>query len=608
MKNKIYYILIGMLLFAGCANRGIGPQGGPKDSIPPVPLHSEPEMGALNFNDKVIVVTFDEYLELDNVMSNLMMSPPQATPPEVKVRGKRLVIKFQDTLRENTTYTIDFGDAVCDYREKVPLHGYSFCFSTGEQIDTLEYSGRVFDSESMNQMGGILVGIHENMADSAFEKAPFLRVAKTDSAGIFHIRNMHEGTYRLYALDDVSRDYRLTVSEALAFADEPIHVGPETNRPETPAYLTDSLPTDSLHSDNLRMDSATAFVTQPLPSLFLFKEEQQRLYLQRTTRPEKHKIMISFSSSPDSLAEVRPMIDSLNYLTQYSPHGDTVTIWLSDSMSIAIDSLFFETRYRRTDSLYHLEWGIDTVRAIWREPRMTAKAKEAQERKNRNRRLELKSNARKGFEIFDTLRLRCSTPMASIERDSIHLFERIDTVLKPMSFTLAEHDSFPMSIAFIATFKPDGKYELRIDSGAIHDIYGVTHIAGSFPLQLKALTDYSTLRVKLSPSIHNMRIQVLNAQDKVVRELPAVPEGAFFEYLKPDTYYLRCYEDRNGDNKWTTGAWAEKRQPEPVYYFPEKVQTKSNWDFEEEWDYKALEQTAAKPAELIKASANGKKK
>ena len=619
MKNRIYYILIGMLLFAGCANRGIGPQGGPKDSIPPKPLYAVPEMGALNFSDKSVVVTFDEYIELDNVMSNLMMSPPQSTPPEVKARGKRLVIKFQDTLRENTTYTIDFGDAVCDYRERVPLHGFSYYFSTGAQIDTLEYNGRVFDAQTLNPVYGILVGIYENMADSTFEKEPFLRVCKTDSAGVFHIRNMHEGTYRLYALDDVSRDYRLTVSEALAFADEPIHVGPETNRPERRSYLTDSLPTDSfrtaslptdsLLTDSLRVDSTAAVaVPPPLPPLFLFKEEQQRLYLQRTTRPERHKILFSFSSSPDSLPQFRATTDSLNYLTKFNARGDTATIWLLDSMSITRDSLFFETRYRRTDSLFHPEWATDTVRAIWREPRLTAKAREAQERKNRNRRLELKSNARKNFEIYDTLVLRSTTPIASVEKDSIHLFEKIDTVLRPMAFTIAEHDSFPMTIAFLADLQPDGKYELRIDSGAIHDIYGVTHIAGGYALQLKTLKDYSTLRVKLGPSIERMRIQVLDAKDNVIRELPATAEGALFEYLKPDVYYLRCYEDKNGDGQWTTGAWAEKRQPEPVYYFPEKIQTKSNWDFEEEWDYTALEQTASKPQELIKASANGKKK
>ena len=157
-----------------------------------------------------------------------------------------------------------------------------------------------------------------------------------------------------------------------------------------------------------------------------------------------------------------------------------------------------------------------------------------------------------------------------------------------------------MELLFIADLQPGESYELRIDSGAMHDVYGTTHIAGSYALTVKTPADYSTLRVKLNPYVAQARIQVLNNNDQVLRELPAAEEGAFFEYLKPDTYYMRLYLDENGDGKWTTGSWEEHRQPEPIYYFPGKVQTKSNWDFEEEWDYRAVEQMKAKPSELVK--------
>ena len=437
-----------------------------------------------------------------------------------------------------------------------------------------------------------------------FTSEPFLRVARTESAGFFRISNMHAGTYRLYAVEEVSRDYRLSPGEALAFADEPI----EPVLP--PVRMTDTLTTDSLLTDSLMTDTLTTD-TLPKPevkgaTLMLFREEQQRLYLQRTIRDQQHRIQIYFSSTPDSMPDLRPLSDSLNYFTSYSPKRDTVTVWLTDSFSIAQDSLFIEARYRRTDSLYRLEWYTDTLRAIWRAPKLNARAKEAEERKNRNRRLELKTNARNGFELYDTLRLQCTTPIASIEPNSIHLFEKVDTVLKPMPFTLAPHDTLPMQLIFLADFKPEGKYELHIDSAAIHDIYGITHIKGSYPLQVKSLSDYSTLRVKLNPYLPKARIQVLNNKDLVLRELPADPEGAFFEYLKPDAYYMRLYLDENGDGKWTTGSWSEKRQPEPIYYFPEKIQTKSNWDFEEEWDYQAVEQMKAKPKELIQAAPKKK--
>ena len=592
--RKIVYILVLALFIAGCANRGIGPQGGPKDTTPPVPRGSEPEIGALNFKGKRIEVTFDEYLQLDNVAQNLLMSPPQQTPPDVKVRGKKLIIQLQDTLRDSTTYTINFGHAVCDYREKVPLHNYTFYFSTGPTIDTLEYTGRVYEAATLNPLEGIFVGIHQSMEDSAFTTAPFLRVAKTDSAGFFRIGNMHAGTYRLYAVEEVSRDYRLSPGEALAFADEPI-------RPVLPPVrMMDTLRTDTLRTDSLPEPEVKG------ATLMLFREEQQRLYLQRTIRDQQHRIQIYFSSSPDSLPQLRPLTDSLNYFLSYSSKRDTVTLWLTDSLSIAQDSIFIEARFRRTDSLYRLEWATDTLRAIWRAPKLNARAKAAEERKNRNRRLELKSNARSGFDLYDTLRLQCTTPIATIERDSLHLFERVDTILKPMPFTLAPYDTLPMQLVFLADFKPEGKYELHIDSAAIHDIYGVTHIKGTYPMQVKSLSDYSTLRVKLNPYLPKARIQVINNKDQVLRELPADPEGALFEYLKPDAYYLRLYLDENGDGKWTTGSWSEKRQPEPIYYFPEKIQTKSNWDFEEEWDYQAVEQLKAKPKELIKAAPKKK--
>lgn len=229
MRFRLYSILAAVLLLASCANRSTGPQGGPRDSIPPVPRSSEPEIGTLNFQGKKIEVTFDEYIQLDNIGTNLMISPPQQNPPEVKARGKKMIVTFQDTLYANTTYTLDFGSAVCDYREKVPLKGYSFYFSTGPEIDTLATYGYVYDAKTLNPMKGITVGIYANLEDTAFVRNPFLRIAKTDSVGGFRIGNIHPGTYRIYAVDDLSRDYRLTIGEALAFTDETVTVADSTN-------------------------------------------------------------------------------------------------------------------------------------------------------------------------------------------------------------------------------------------------------------------------------------------------------------------------------------------------------------------------------------------
>ena len=156
-----------------------------------------------------------------------------------------------------------------------------------------------------------------------------------------------------------------------------------------------------------------------------------------------------------------------------------------------------------------------------------------------------------------------------------------------MPFTIAPHDTLPLHLQFIARLEPGKKYELCLDSAALTDVYGITHIAGTYSLKLKTPEDYSTIRVKLEPFDPSMRIQVLNGQEKVLREQSAEPDGALFRFLKPDAYFLRMYKDENGDGKWTTGSWDDKRQPEKVYTNPTKIQTKSNWDFEETWTYDA---------------------
>ena len=147
---------------SGCANRGTGPQGGPKDSIPPTLIRETPVNGTVNFTGKSIVLQFDEYVQLNNVAENVLISPPQQTPPVVKAIGKRVMVTFEEPLRDSTTYTIDFGQAICDNNEKVPLGNYSFSFATGAQIDTLAMFGRVINAEDLNPVQGVVVGVQQN--------------------------------------------------------------------------------------------------------------------------------------------------------------------------------------------------------------------------------------------------------------------------------------------------------------------------------------------------------------------------------------------------------------------------------------------------------------
>ena len=658
-------LLLLLLFFSSCANRGIGPQGGPKDTIPPRMVKEQPLNQSVNFHGKKIEITFNEYLQLDNIQQNLLVSPPQQVSPIVKAIGKKVTVEMQEDLIDSTTYTLDFGSAICDYTEKNPVRGYVFAFSTGDRIDSMEVYGRVANAEDLNPVSGLMVGLQANLHDSAFSTLPFTRVARSDSLGEFGIQNLRNGVYRLYALQDQSRDFLYQPGEGLAFADSLVipeyeteivfdtiwkEVEPTGDAGVSPAECpgtqasspaNDSLAQTILISDKLVQQAGTpAYPDMALSPmqidtiltirntyvgpadllLWFFKEDKQRHYFQRAYRDEPHIIKLQFSAPQDSLPLLRALppsamdstrADSLwtdpwaYTLLQANPTRDTLVYWLTDSIAIRQDSIFLEMTYLKSDSLYNLVPQTDTVSAIYRAPRMTQKAKEAQEKKARERKLDLKSNAKDKFEVYDTLCVVAAFPIDSIYTDSIRLYEKQDTLLIVKPFTLRQKNV--MSFQIIAPLQQDKQYELHLDSAAVRDIYGVASDKKKFTLRLKTAEDYSTLLIRLPNYDPRIRLQLLSEKDQPVRELPAREEGTKFEYLAPKTYYLRLYFDLNGDGRWTTGDWATKRQPEPVYYFPAKLSLRANWDFEERFDYLARPQLEAKPRELRKDASATKK-
>ena len=616
-------LLLLLLFFASCANRGIGPQGGPKDTIPPRMVKEQPLNQSVNFHGKKIEITFNEYLQLDNIQQNLLVSPPQQVSPIVKAVGKKVTVEMQEDLIDSTTYTLDFGNAICDYTEKNPLRGYVFAFSTGDRIDSMEVYGRVANAEDLNPVSGLMVGLQANLHDSAFSTLPFTRVARSDSLGEFGIQNLRNGVYRLYALQDQSRDFLYQPGEGLAFSDSLVIPEYETEIVFDTIWKNIADTIDSLSSVRQIDTILTIQNTYVGPAdlmLWFFKEDKQRHYFQRVYRDEPHIIKLQFSAPQDSLPLLRALppsamdstrADSLwtdpwaYTLLQANPTRDTLVYWLTDSLAIRQDSIFLEMTYLKSDSLYNLVPATDTVSAIYRAPRMTQKAKEAQEKKARERKLDLKSNAKDKFEVYDTLCIVAAFPIDSIYTDSIRLYEKQDTLLIDKPFTLRQKDV--MSFQIIAPLQQGKQYELHLDSAAVRDIYGVASDKKKFTLRLKTAEDYSTLLIRLPNYDPRIRLQLLSEKDQPVRELPAREEGTKFEYLTPKTYYLRLYFDLNGDGRWTTGDWITKRQPEPVYYFPAKLTLRANWDFEERFDYLARPQLEAKPLELRKDASAAKK-
>ena len=191
-----FRLLYGMLLLTviySCANIG-SPNGGPYDETPPKFVSSTPVPNQINYTGKKIEILFDELIQIEKPSENVIITPPQMELPVIRSAGKKAVIELKDTLKPNTTYTIDFTNSISDNNEKNVFENFSFAFSTGDIIDTLEVSGVLLNAENLEPMPGITIGLHNNLEDSAFVKLPFVRTSRTNDKGQFTIRNITPGT------------------------------------------------------------------------------------------------------------------------------------------------------------------------------------------------------------------------------------------------------------------------------------------------------------------------------------------------------------------------------------------------------------------------------
>lgn len=602
MKDIRYILYSGLaLLLIGCANRGIGPQGGPRDTIPPKLVKEEPLNRTTNFNAKKIEISFNEYIQGDKVAENVLISPPMRETPEIKFISKRVTVQLMDTLRPETTYTIDFGNAICDFTEKNPLKGYRYAFSTGEVIDSTSIEGKVINSEDLKPAIGIMVGAYASEADSAFETQPFDYVAKTDSSGYFCIDNMRPGLYSVYALQDISRDYFYQPGEGLAFGHraESRWIKEQGQRTKD-SLVVDSLIVDSveLKEDSIEGGEAERLIGGEADSglvMYFFKEEKTRLYFQRALRNESYQMQFLFAGKRDSLPTFRALrpsevdssyndskyVDWMPYCRwSYNKTNDTITAWLTDSVAMMQDSIFVEIGHYRTDSVYEPEYAVDTVKCIYRAPRLTEKLMEERRQQWENRKVKVESNAKGNVGLNQPVILTFAMPIDSIQKDSITLWQKIDTIYNPLEYTLRPLDEIGLKYEVVYAWQPEGAYEIRIDSAAVRDVYGKVNNKTVVQFKLRSVEEYATLLVYVNESNTPLRLQLLE-KDKVVRE-ESVKEGkAYFTHLEPKTYTIRIYKDRNNDGLWTTGDWMLKRQPEEVFNYEKELPLKANWDFEE---------------------------
>ena len=375
--------MLAVLLLYSCANIG-RPEGGPRDMDPPIFIASDPKPNSLNIKSNKIELTFDEIVTLDDQQNKVVVSPVQKESARISASGRKITIEFRDTLLENTTYSIDFADAIQDNNEGNPLEDFSFAFSTGDSIDTLCVSGIVLRARDLEPMQKVLVGIHSNLEDSAVRTLKFDRIARTNSLGQFTIRNLKPGTYHVFALDDTDRDYKFVRTENFAFLDE--FIVPTAHTITT----MDTIFTKKNLVDTVFEAQHTEFLPNDL-LLSMFNEGYQSQYLKTYERPEDNKIFIKFATQADSLPQIeiiKPRPSRPDWFAmERSEKYDSLMYWLKDSTLIMSDSITLAMTYLRTDTLEQLSPTTDTLNLVLRGTyrKLKEKQREDDAKKERDR-------------------------------------------------------------------------------------------------------------------------------------------------------------------------------------------------------------------------------
>ena len=608
LKNTKYLIVTTLLaaLFYSCASIG-RPSGGPKDVDPPVFVGSNPAPNSTNYNKQSIELTFNEYIVVKDQSTKVVVSPAQKETPIIRANGKKINIEFRDTLRPNTTYSIDFSDAIQDNNENNPLDRFSFAFATGDTIDTLQISGILLNARDLEPQKDFFVGIHSCLDDSAFTTLPFERIARTNELGQFTIRNIKPGKYHIFALNDVDRNYKFARSEDLAFLDEIII--PSATEIET----SDTIFTSQMVTDTVFQAKHTLFLPNDI-LLTSFNEEYQSLYLKNTERTSDRRFTIQFSAPSDSLPSLEVLLpegfDNSKkwYILDNSQHNDTLNYWITDTMLMKSDSIRVNMRYLHTDTNDMRTFKNDTI--FFNLKKANNKKKESPKKKEIKdstdtipplRMLNFTAASSNVVDVYAPFLFKSEEPVDSIIADMVKIHIKKDTLWNELGVVALKRDPASSILNYRIDFDwgPGESYKITIDSLAITSVYGVHNAPISREFKVKSLEEYSNLFFKVNIT-DSAFVELLNGSDKVMYTAPVVNGMADLFNINPGDYYARIVIDTNGNEKWDTGNYALHIQPEEVYYYPKKLNFKKNWDVEQNWDIYELPLDVQKPMAIKK--------
>ena len=536
MKNLVY-ILFSLIILFGCAKRG-NPTGGPKDSIPPVLVNASPKLNSTNFDSEEIRLTFDEWVKLDKVQDQLIISPPlEKSSYEIKPLSgvtKKVFLKFLDSLAPETTYTINFGNSIQDNNENNPLTFFSYTFSTGETIDSLYIRGNTKDAFS--QESDEFISLQLYRVDSLFKDSIIFNdkptyISNTLDSTNYKFQNLKEGKYLLIALKDLDNNYFFDpFYDKIGFLDSLI-----------------TLPRDSVID------------------LKLFKEETEIIW-DKPHFINSEKIGFGYYGKLDlDKIKIESNIpDSVNYVFIKEKETDTLNLWLSRNSFDSLNFSLIET---------------DTIKLTT--------VKFDRKRDSLIDSLNVSPKTVNVIHLKESFKISSNIPLNKIE-DSLITIRDIDSLIIP--FTTSINDRLD-EIDIDFEVSPSDDYSIFIKPRAIKDIRGTENDTLQYNVVSQTLEDYGNVFLDVITNNDSKYIlHLIDSSSNIIREFNNVNSNStiIFDYIRPGKYTFRLIEDINSNDIWDTGNYLKQVQPEPVYYFPSELDVRANWDLNETFNLNLL--------------------
>jgi len=626
--RPLLYSFLSMLVVA-CASLG-SPDGGEYDEIPPKVISSFPAERATGVQTRKARINFDEFIKLENASEKVIVSPPQIEPANIRAEGKHIKIEIKDTLKPNTTYTIDFSDAIEDNNEGNPMGHYTYSFSTGEEIDTMEVSGTVLNAEDLEPIKGVLVGLYpvdSTLTDSILKTTPFHRVSRTNGSGRFTIKGVKQGKYKAYVLDDKDGNFIFSQkSERISFDSIVFETSWKRD------VRMDTIWRDTIEYDSIRVIPYTHFLPDDLV-LLAFLEDGQDQHLLKWERPEPEFFRLFFTAPTDTL----PTIKGLNFdekclVCEASEHFDTLIYWITDTTYYKQqDTLSFELSFMETDTTGVLSMTTETKdifpKITWAKKWKEQSKKIEDWNKERERKirkakkplayeenpytktfLEISCKPSGSLDPNQNPRFTAKEPLANVDTTKIHFYIKKDSDWIPHPHLFLPNKKDKKAYTLYAEWDSKEHYRFTADSSAFTSVMGNSTKPLKYEFKVKEDEEFGAIFIHILAPDSNIIVQLLNRSDKpVVTQRADKDNRADFFYLKPDEYYVRCFIDSNNNGIWDTGNYDEGRRPEEVFYFPQKLTLKANWDLEQEWAIRSIERDKQKPQDITKQKADKQK-